>query len=691
MVERVLKLLDENKNLSMVELDKKLGIRNLEETNKLIEKMIKDLLIIKTNKNKITKVENSRYLKGVIQTKAANKGFVIIKDHNDVLVKDLKGAIDGDEVLITLIKNDLGKIERIRKNKDQFVGTIENKNGKTYVILDNKKVKYKVLIRKHFIDGMKVEVKLYDMVDKKTYSGNVVSVLGHKDDPGIDLLSITTEFGVQKEFPEKVINEVKNIPNEITNNDIKNILSKGGKDLREEKIFTIDGDDTKDIDDALSVKILNNGNYQVGVHIANVSHYVKPSSELFKNATERGTSVYIPGSSIPMLPRELSNGICSLNPNVDRLALSFIMEIDKSGQVVDFKIHESIINSKIKMTYKKVNKILENNEISDGYENFINELKMLNRIAILLRKRRKMIDFDMNENKILVDELGVPIDIILRERGTGEKLIEDFMVETGYQSSKFLDKLGNGKKHVYRNHDVPNEEKLQKFISFLSSLGYKKMTKCINELKPSEVQILLDNLKNTKEFEILKRELLKSMAKAVYSSNNAGHFALSLDTYCQTTSPIRRSGDLINHVLIKENIYTNQTAKLETELPTLASTASLKERNAILCERESNKLKTAEYMEKHIGEEFIGTITGFTKYGIFIELPNMIEGLVKTNTLDDNYVFDEKTFTYVGRTTKKILHLGDQVNILVVGANKEDKTIDFEIISAKKYVKKHNN
>ena len=690
MVEKILELLDNNVSLSIVEIDKKTGIRNLKETNKIIEQMTNNLLIVKTKKNKLTKVENTKYLKGIIQTTKSGRGFVLIKDHKDVLVKDIKGAINGDEVLITLINNDLGKIEKIKHTKETLVGETVNKKGKTYVKADNSKFKYEILINEHLVDGMKVEVKIFDMLDKWTYSGHIVNVLGHKDDPGIDLLSITTEYGFNKEFPEKVLKEVEKIPSEITEKDIKNVLNKGGKDLRGEKIFTIDGDDTKDIDDALGVKMLQNGNYEVGIHIANVSHYVKPDSELFKNATSRGTSVYIPGSSIPMLPRELSNGICSLNPNVDRLALSFIMEIDKKGNVIDFKIHESIINSNIQMTYKKVNKILEENVIPKGYENYKKELLMLNRIALMLRKKRNMLDFDMSENKVILDNEGKPIDVVLRDRGQAEKLIEDFMVETGHQSSKYLDKISNNKMHIYRNHDLPNEEKLDRFISYLSTLGYSKLTKCIKEMTTSEIQVLLDKLGDTKENEVLKRELLKSMAKAIYASNNQGHFALGIDSYCQTTSPIRRSGDLINHVLIKENIYSGQKKTWDSQLPTLASIASSTERNAILCEREAVKLKTAEYMMNHIGEEFTGIITGLTKFGMFVELPNLIEGLVKITSFDENYEFKMDNFTYVGRTSKHVYKLGDEVNIVVTGASKEDKTIDFEIVNTKKYVKKLN-
>ena len=449
-------------------------------------------------------------------------------------------------------------------------------------------------------------------------------------------------------------------------------------------IFTIDGDDTKDIDDALSIKVLNNGNYEVGVHIANVSHYVKPNTKLFANATERGTSVYIPGASIPMLPRELSNGICSLNPNVERLALSFIMELDKSGKVVNFKTHESIIKSNIQMTYKKVNQILENKEIPEGYEDYVTTLKLLNRVALKIRSNRikkGAIDFDMNENKIILDENGKAVDVVLRTRGAGEKLIEDYMVLTGEQCSIYLDKQ-NEPTHVYRNHETPNFTKIGKFISYLNQLGYKKLTACVKELKPIEIQTLLDNLKDAPEYEILKRELLKCMTKAIYEANNKGHFALGLDTYCQTTSPIRRAGDLVNHVLIKENIYGNQKVTMEKSVSELATTASSKERAAAECEKACVKLKTAEYMMDHIGEEFEGTITSMARWGMYVELPNLIEGLINIKSMkDDNYTLDVEKQMMVGRTTKRAYKLGDKVTIRVAAASKELSTVVLEIVN----------
>ena len=688
MESKIFDLLSENNSLTVNDIDSKLEINNIEETKKILKKMVDNLEITTTNKNKYILIENSKQLKGILSVSKAGYGFVKVKDHEDIYIgkNDMKGAINGDIVLIEMNKKSQkpsGRIVRI-KNRDELVKVAEiRRNGNNIkVIMDDNKFPYKIVINNNnLVDGMKVTLKLDEMIDNNTYSASVVEILGHKDDPFVDLLSITKEYGIEKEFPKSVIEEVKNINGYVTEDEINNVLSKGGKDLRDKKIFTIDGDDTKDIDDALSIEKLPNGNYEVGVHIANVSHYVLPNSNIFKEAMKRGTSVYIPGSSIPMLPRELSNGICSLNPNVLRLALSFIMEFDKLGNVINFKTYESIIQSRIQMTYKNVNKILENNIIPNGYEDFTEELYMLNNLANALRKKRLRegsIDFDMKENKVILDKFGKPINVELRYRGLAEKLIEEFMIETGTQCSIYLDKQ-NDNTHIYRNHDLPNEDKLNMFIKYLKTLGYGKLSSVIKELKPREIQELLNRIKDKKECEILERELLKCMAKAVYSTANKGHFALAKKSYCQTTSPIRRSGDLQNHILIKENIYTGTKVKLNYS--ELANIASERERNASECEKQAVKMKIAEYMSNHIGEEYEGIITSMQSYGFYVELPNLIEGLVSIDSLDDdNYEFDREKFIYKGRTTKHVYRLGDKVKIRVKKASKENKTIDFVLV-----------
>ena len=362
------------------------------------------------------------------------------------------------------------------------------------------------------------------------------------------------------------------------------------------------------------------------------------------------------------------------------------MIINHKGEVIDFKIYESIINSKIKMTYKNVNQILENNMVPEGYENFIGDIRRLDVVSKLLRNKREksgLIDFNIKENKITLDAEGRAKEITLRYRGKAEKLIEEFMIETGKQSSIYLDNSQKNCKtntHVYRNHDIPNEEKIELFIKYLASLGEKKRAACLKELTTKEIQNLLYNIKDLKERPILERELLKCMSKAVYSTANKGHFALVLDTYCQTTSPIRRSGDLLNHILIKENIYKKQNIDFKSNLSSYAETASIKERNASECEKEATKVKTVEYMQNHIGEEFEGTITGMAKYGMYVELPNLVEGMINIKAMDDDfYEFDKEKYIFKGRTHKRIYHLGDKINIIVRSVSKENKTIDFVI------------
>ncbi|MEG0909021.1 MAG: ribonuclease R [Bacilli bacterium] len=693
MEKNIIELLNKNNALSKEEISTYLKV-DLETTEGLLEKLTNNLEITKTQNNKFTKFNTNKYVKGTLQITKKGYGFVKTNEEKDILVetKNLNGAINGDVVAVTILNKEqnTGKIALIKERENkQKVGEIVNKQGKCYVVLDDKKFIYQVIISNaNLVDGMKVSVKLDKMINENTYSASLISILGHKDDPNIDLLSVTTEYGIYKDFNKDVIREVNQIKPFVTKEEIEEILKKGGLDLREEKIFTIDGDDTKDIDDAISVKVLPNNNFQVGVHIANVSHYVKPGTALFKEATLRGTSVYIPGSSIPMLPRELSNGICSLNPNEERLALSFIMEIDNEGNVLSFDAKESIIKSKIQMTYKNVNKVIENNEIPENYENYIEELKLLNYISKLLRLKRKQagsIDFDMQENKIEVNELGKPTNISLRYRGEAEKLIEDFMVETGANASIFLDKFKKESKeisHVYRSHDLPNQRRLRKFKNFLTSLGYKNLSSLIDDKDPKKIATLINAIKTKENNTILERELLKCMAKAVYSTENKGHFALALPSYCQTTSPIRRSGDLLNHILIKDNIYNNQvvTINKEKDLTTLAEYASNSERNAASCEKEANKMKTAEYMEKNIGLEYEGIITETNSYGFYVELDNLVEGFVSIRSLsDDNYTYNSQNCKLIGETTKRSFSLGDKVTIIVLNACKKDRTIDFVI------------
>ena len=424
----------------------------------------------------------------------------------------------------------------------------------------------------------------------------------------------------------------------------------------------------------------------VGVHIADVSHYVKEGSPLDIDAFSKGTSAYLAGKVIPMLPKELSNGICSLNENEDRFAMSCVMEIDNKGKVVSYDIFESIIRSRKKMTYKNVNKILEENIIPEGYEPFADTLIKMLDLAHILRKmkeNRGYIDFGIDEAKIIVDEKGKAIDIVKRYRGEGENLIEDFMIAANETVATHIYYMNLP--FVYRIHGKPNEEKIDRFIKFISVLGYKINGK-IKDVQPTTIKYILEQLKDKEEYHILSSMMLRSMQKAVYDKNNIGHFGLGSKCYTHFTSPIRRYPDLTVHRLLRKYLFKNQINNevieyWDNKLTYLTEHSSEKERDSVDCEREVDDMKKSEYMMNHIGEEYEGIISSVTSFGMFVELANLIEGLVKIDSLnDDKYIYDETTFSIRGDKNKRGYRLGDKVRIKVVGANKEAKTIDFELV-----------
>ncbi len=694
MKQQILDLLNDSKAYTVKEITDALGISNENETRQILAEMCDSLDLFQTKKNKYILFKNCRLKKGTISIAKAGYGFVDFGESKDAFIhiRNLNGAMNGDTVSIEILKRDGDKVDAkvvkvVAHKLLPLVGEIVIKKRKAYILLDNNKSNLKVVLDgpiNGLVDGTKVVVDLKDKIGNDTFTADVVEVLGHKDDPGVDLKSIVRQFNIPDVFPPEVEEALKNIPDEVTEDIVKEMLEKGAKDLRKENIFTIDGDDTKDIDDAASIKILPNGNYELSIHIANVSHYVPIGSPIWTNAMLRGTSVYIPGASIPMLPRKLSNGICSLNPEVDRLALTFKMEIDHAGHVVNFDTFESIINSRKQMTYKNVNKILESNIVPEGYEPFVEDLKLMQGLAHLLRAKkveRGFIDFEIDENKIEVDKDGKPLNVTLRPRGEAEKLIEDFMVQTGESASNYLDVKDKDTSHVYRVHGEPKEEKILYLKAFLNELKYR--TKNLDVLSPKHMQLLLEEMKDKKEYLIIARELLICMQKAIYSTSNIGHFALASFSDCQVTSPIRRAGDLVNHVLIKENIYEKKSnINWKKQMPILAYNASETERNADSCEKAADKMKMAEYMQDHIGEEFEGMITSLTKVGFFVELPNLIDGFVNIQTFtDDKYIYDADKFCFIGSDSKKRYRLGDKVTVRVIDANKAASTIDFEIKS----------
>ena len=696
MEEQILEILkNENKALSVHELEDKLGFTTVDELKELLKTLnnLEDnLKIYRTKKDNYMLFTNSHLKIGRMIINKKGFGFVDIEGDEDVFIapSNLNGAIHNDKVIVEITsKNGMQLEGRILKIVDrkfkEMVGEFYYSKGKGYVDLDDEKVKLKIEIDKNktlgAMNGHKVLVKITNRVRDYEYKGEVIKILGHKNDPGVDILSIVAKYGINDTFPDKVMEQTSKIPLTIEDEDFGN-----RRDLRDQVIFTIDGDDTKDIDDAISLKVLDNGNYELGVHIADVSYYVKEDTPLDLEAYDRGTSVYLADRVIPMLPHKLSNGICSLNENEDRFAMSCVMEIDNKGKVVSYDIFESIIRSRKKMTYKNVNKILEENIIPEGYEPFADTLIKMLDLAHILRKmkeNRGYIDFGIDEAKIIVDEKGKAIDIVKRYRGEGENLIEDFMIAANETVATHIYYMNLP--FVYRIHGKPNEEKIDRFIKFISVLGYKINGK-IKDVQPTTIKYILEQLKDKEEYHILSSMMLRSMQKAVYDKNNIGHFGLGSKCYTHFTSPIRRYPDLTVHRLLRKYLFKNQINNevieyWDNKLTYLTEHSSEKERDSVDCEREVDDMKKAEYMMNHIGEEYEGIISSVTSFGMFVELPNLIEGLVKIDSLnDDKYIYDETTFSIRGDKNKRGYRLGDKVRIKVVGANKEAKTIDFELV-----------
>ena len=683
-----------DKALSVHEIEDILGLSTVDELKNLLKDLndLEDnLSVYRTNKNNYMLFNNSHLKIGKLIGNKKGYGFVDIEGDEDVFISasNMNGAIHGDRVIVEIISKkglDLeGRIVKIVDRKfKQMVGEFYYSNGIPKIKLDEQKLNIDIVIDKNktlgAMDGHKVLIKIREKLHGNCYKAEVMKILGHKNDPGVDILSIVNKYGINDTFSDEVMEEVDKLPNEVLEEEMV-----GRRDLRNACIFTIDGDDTKDIDDAISIDILDNTNYKLGVHIADVSYYVKENSKIDEEAYDRGTSVYLADRVIPMLPHKLSNGICSLNPGVDRLAVTCEMEINHKGEVVSYDIYESVIRSKKQMTYKCVNKILEENIVPEGYEPFVDSLNKMLELSKILRAyktKRGCIDFNIEEAKIVVNDKGEAIDVVLRNRGVGEKMIEDFMIaanETVASCVYFMDLP-----FVYRVHGEPNEEKINNFLKFISILGYK-VNGNIKEITPKEMQKLLGQLSEKKEFSILSRLLLRSMQKAVYDKNNIGHFGIASKCYTHFTSPIRRYPDTTVHRLLRTYLFKhkidNDTIDYwNNKLPFLTEHSSNKERDSIECEREVDDMKKAEYMEKHIGEEYDGMISSIMSFGIFVELPNSVEGLIKIDDLtDDTYIFDEATFSLRGKKNKRGYRLGDNIRIKVKAANKEAKTVDFVI------------
>ncbi len=696
MKDKILEVLSNVDALTVEELSDKLLISDVDNVKQLmasLNEMESDFTLYKSNKNKYMLFDKSHLKRGILHVTRKGYGFL----EADMLDSDIyidsfnmNGAIDGDTVIVEPIlykgKTE-GRIVRIVKRElKEFVGEyISTKKAKGKIKLDDSKIKISIEIDSsnsmNAVDGHKVVVKTIKQIDKNKYKGKVIKIIGHKDDPGVDILSVAYKYGINNVFPDEVINQLSDIPSVVVESELE-----GRRDLRNEVIFTIDGADTKDIDDAVSIEKLDNGNYKLGVHIADVSYYVKENTPLDVEAYERGTSVYLVDSVIPMLPHELSNGICSLNENVDRLAISCIMEIDESGKTVNYEIFESVIRSKKKMTYSAVNQIIEEDIIPEGYGEYADKLILMNSLAKILRKYKEgrgYIEFNSSEPKIIVDEEKKPIEIQKRVQRSGEKLIEDFMIQANETVATHIFYMELP--FVYRIHEKPKEEKIQDFLKFISGLGYSVKGKLKLD-HPETVRDLLLSLRDKPEYPVLSDLLLRCMRKAVYSKDNLGHFGLGSKCYTHFTSPIRRYPDTTVHRLLRkylfENNINNDVLKFwDEKLITLCEHTSLKEQNAVDCEREVDDMKMAEYMAYHIGEEFEGYISGVTNFGMFVELDNLVEGLVRIQDLKgDFFIYNEQDMSLTGEHKKQKYKLGDRVKVRVANASKEEKQVDFVLV-----------
>lgn len=698
MKERIIEILNENTSLNIMDINDKLSLKTIEEyqrlENTLDELVSEGTLYYSERKNKYLLLENSHLVKGELILNSKGFGFIEVgKDIKDVYVneKNINGAEDGDLVLFEYLNKDMLKpegkiIKTIKKNYDPLVGEVILIEGDYFVKTDKKKKN--IYIPREYLNGAVEEHKVVvEPLKEGNRVGKITKIIGHKNDVGVDILSFVYEYNFSPEFPEEVIEELNTIPLFLSSNDIQKGLEDGRRDLRDETIFTIDGADTKDIDDAISIKKISDNEYILGVHIADVSYYVKEDSMIDKEAYNRGTSVYLVDRVLPMLPHKLSNGICSLNENEDRFAMSAIMHIDSKGNVTKYEITPSIIRSRKKMTYDNVNLILEDNIIPEGYEEYADTLKTMEELSKILRKKmisRGYIEFESTEAKILVDENCHPIEIKAREQRTGEELIENFMIVANetVSSSIFYKNLPG----IYRVHDKPNEKRIEQFIKFLSLHGYTAVGK--NKIEnPKDLQRILNSLENVPEVKVLHDMAIRSQAKAVYSDINIGHFGLGSKCYSHFTSPIRRYPDLILHRLIREYNYNYSEEvinKNKEYLPVASEHLSIREQEAQNCERDVDKMKKAEYMMDHIGEVYEGIISGVEEFGIFVELDNTVEGLVRIEDIKgDYYIYNPDLMALLGKKTKKKYAFGDEIVVKVIGADKDRSTVDFEIYENK--------
>ncbi len=675
---------------TLLQLDK----NDKKELDEILQSLMREGKVILTKRGKYMLNDRVDHITGKFIGHEKGFGFVDVEgEDEDIFIpgKYTGTAFDGDIVAVKILAESRGQrregqiVEVLERGKSALVGLYEPGKGFGFVIPDSKKMDKHIFIpkgkNKNAMKGHKVVVRIRDWgsEDKKP-EGEIIEIIGHVQDPETAILSIVKNYEIPTEFPAAVKEQMVAIPQEVLPE-----MAEGRLDLRDTLTVTIDGDDAKDLDDAITIEPIKGG-YRLGVHIADVTHYVKEGSAIDNEALERSTSVYLVDRVIPMLPRQLSNGICSLNAHEDRLALSCIMDIDEHGDVMDYQITETIINVDERMTYHDVSEIVEHqdSELSEKYSHCIDMFTYMLNLAHILRSKRKnrgSIDFNFPEAKVKLDDNGVPFEIYVYDRNEATKIIEEFMLLANEVVAEHY--YWQEIPFVYRNHEEPDKDRLKALSRFIYNFGYHIKGK--EDVHPKAIQKLLVDIEGSNEETLISRLALRSMKQARYEAVNNGHFGLAAKYYTHFTSPIRRYPDLQIHRIIKEQLNGELSAeridRYKRLLPDITKQNSEYERRAEQAERETIKLKKVEYMERHIGEEFEGVISGTTKWGMYIELPNTIEGLVHVTAMkDDYYIFDEKNYLYVGERNKKVFALGDVIKVKVVACNKEDRTIDFSIV-----------
>lgn len=673
---------------------------DFKEMVKVMVALEEEGVVYRTKKNKYMKVSETNLVKGTLSMHKRGFGFLRPEDNEqeDIFIPptQINGAFEGDTVLVEVSRESQGENREgaitsiLTRGITRVVGEYVDNHTFGFVIPDSKKIMRDIFIPKNqnlgAIGGHKVLIeisKFPESEDGDNPEGHVIQILGHKNDPGVDILSIIHQHGINIDFPKEVLEQAEGVPDEIDASELTDRT-----DLRDELTITIDGADAKDLDDAIAVKKLDNGNFELTVSIADVSYYIDQESPMDQEAYDRATSVYLVDRVVPMIPHRLSNGICSLNPEVDRLTMSCRMEINHEGNIVDHNIFQSVIHSNRRMTYEAVNKILEQEdqtaiqEFSDVAP-MIQEAGELAKILKNKREKRGAIDFDFNEAQVLVDSEGMPDDVVLRYRGTGEKLIEEFMLaanETIAENFHWMDVP-----FLYRVHEDPKEEKLRQFFDFITNFGIV-VKGTGNDIHPRALQDIIEEVEGRPEEMVISTLMLRSMQQARYEDASLGHFGLSTEFYTHFTSPIRRYPDLIVHRLIRKYLIEGKTDqktldKVAAELPDMAEHTSDRERRAQDAERDTDDLKKAQYMQQYIGEEYEGVISGVMNFGMFVELPNTIEGLVHiSNMTDDHYQYHERHMSLIGERTANVFRIGDPVEVKVLDVNIGEKLIDFQVV-----------